>query len=165
MRDHARVNHPKGLRVAVLSCGDLGVEVAAALRALPGVSSVALLTAPYARRRLSVAEKVRRVYRTQGPLGLLAVLAAKLGVGRRSFDSVQREPPQPSLPPPDVPHYRFPDLHDAACLAALARFRPDLGVVAGTYVLRESVFAIPRLGSINLHSDKAPEYRGAAPAF
>jgi peptidoglycan/xylan/chitin deacetylase (PgdA/CDA1 family)/folate-dependent phosphoribosylglycinamide formyltransferase PurN len=165
LRDHARVNHPNGLRVAVLSCGDLGAEVAAALRALPGVSAVALVTAPYARRRLSVADKVRRVYRTQGPLGLLAVLAAKLGAGRRSFESVQREPPQPSLPPADVPHYQFPDLHDAACLAALARFRPDLGVVAGTYVLRESVFAIPRLGSINLHSGRAPEYRGAAPAF
>ena len=146
------MNRPNGLRVAVLSCGDLGAEVAAALRALPGVSSVALLTAPYARRRLSVAEKVRRVYRTQGSLGLLAVLAAKLGAGRRSFEPDQREAPPPLAPPPDVPHYQFPDLHDAECLAALARFRPDLGVVAGTYVLRESVFAIPRLGSINLHS-------------
>jgi methionyl-tRNA formyltransferase len=43
--------------------------------------------------------------------------------------------------------------------------KADLGVVAGTYILRESVFALPRLGSINLHSGKAPEYRGAAPAF
>lgn len=163
MREYARVNHPNGLRVAVLSCGDLGAEVAAALRALPGVSAVALVTAPYAHRRLSVAEKVRRVYRSQGPLGLLAVLAAKLGARRRSFEPLQREPSPPA--PPDVPHYQFPDLHDAGCLAALARFRPDLGVVAGTYVLRESVFAIPRLGSINLHSGKAPEYRGAAPAF
>ena len=38
-------------------------------------------------------------------------------------------------------------------------------MVAGTYVLQESVFSIPRLGSINLHSGKAPEYRGAAPGF
>lgn len=47
----------------------------------------------------------------------------------------------------------------------LREFAPDLGVVAGTYVLKDAVFSIPRLGSINLHSGKAPEYRGAAPAF
>jgi methionyl-tRNA formyltransferase len=38
-------------------------------------------------------------------------------------------------------------------------------VVAGTYILRDGVFDIPRYGSINLHSGKTPEYRGAAPAF
>jgi methionyl-tRNA formyltransferase len=38
-------------------------------------------------------------------------------------------------------------------------------VVAGTYILGETVFTIPRLGSVNLHSGKAPEYRGAAPGF
>lgn len=42
---------------------------------------------------------------------------------------------------------------------------PDLGVVAGTYVLKPSVFTLPRLGSINLHTGKTPEYRGSAPAF
>jgi peptidoglycan/xylan/chitin deacetylase (PgdA/CDA1 family) len=31
--------------------------------------------------------------------------------------------------------------------------------------LRDGVFDIPRYGSINLHSGKTPEYRGAAPAF
>ena len=31
--------------------------------------------------------------------------------------------------------------------------------------LREAVIATPRLGSINIHCGKAPEYRGSAPAF
>ncbi|HZH33313.1 MAG TPA: formyltransferase family protein, partial [Pyrinomonadaceae bacterium] len=41
----------------------------------------------------------------------------------------------------------------------------DLGVVYGTNIIRESVFSVPRLGSINLHQGLAPLYRGSAPVF
>jgi methionyl-tRNA formyltransferase len=144
--------------VAVLSCGDLGDAVARELAGVPGVEQVVVVTAPYARRRPSFVAKVRAVYRTQGPPGLLAVLAAKLRNGRR------RPPPAPA-PTPDPGAHHFRDFHAPECLAMLRDFAPDLGVVAGTYILQETVFSIPRLGSINLHSGKAPEYRGAAPAF
>ncbi len=151
---------PTGLRVAVLSCGDLGDAVARALGRVSGVGRVVLVTAPYVRKPLSLAGKVRNVYRTQGPGGLFAVLAAKLGGSREPS-------PQPGSGGAEsgVEHHHFSDLHDPACLATLRTFEPDLGVVAGTYILKEAVFSIPRLGSINLHSGKAPEYRGAAPAF
>ena len=151
-----------GFRVAVLSCGDLGAEVARELVRLPGVAAVTLVTAPYARIRLSLMGRVRRVYRAQGLPGLIRVAATRLRPRRPRPAPADPAPPPP---PPGVAHHHFPDLHDPACLAALRRFAPDLGVVAGTYILKESVFAIPRLGSINLHSGKAPEYRGAAPGF
>jgi len=153
-------HRPAGLRVVVLSCGDLGAVVARALSHEPAVAAVALVTAPYARKRLSLIGKVRHVLRTQGPAGLFVVVAAKL---RR-----RRPHPAPDGGPPvaaDVERYHVRDFHDPECLAILRRLAPDLGVVAGTYVLKESVFSIPRLGSINLHSGKAPEYRGAAPGF
>ena len=41
----------------------------------------------------------------------------------------------------------------------------DLGVIYGTNIVRESVFRIPRLGSINLHQGLAPFYRGGPPVF
>ena len=41
----------------------------------------------------------------------------------------------------------------------------DLGVIYGTNIIRESVFRIPRLGSINLHQGLAPFYRGGPPVF
>lgn len=151
---------PGGLRVAVLSCGDLGDAVARELDHVPGVERVALLTAPYVRRPLSLVGKIRQVYRTQGPAGLFAVLAAKLWS--------THAPPSQNTDRGDagaVERHHFRDFHDPDCLATLRAFEPDLGVVAGTYILKESVFSIPRLGSINLHSGKAPEYRGAAPAF
>ena len=154
-----------GLRVAVLSCGDLGAAVARELVRLPGVAAVTLATAPYSRTHLSVMGKIRRVYRTQGLPGLLGVAAARLRP-RRARPLSDRAAPPPSDPlPPGVERHHFPDLHHPQCLETLRRFAPDLGVVAGTYILKESVFAIPRLGSINLHSGKAPEYRGAAPGF
>ncbi len=61
-------------------------------------------------------------------------------------------------------HY-FGDFHSEECLDRVRRLAPDLGVVAGTAALSEVLFAIPRLGSINLHIGKAPEYRSAAPGF
>ncbi len=42
---------------------------------------------------------------------------------------------------------------------------PDLGVVVGTHVLHRDLFAIPRLGCVNLHLGAAPEFRGSSPAF
>jgi methionyl-tRNA formyltransferase len=59
----------------------------------------------------------------------------------------------------------FDDFHAEDCLAAVKKLNADLGVVDGTYILKEAIFSLPRLGSINIHCGKVPEYRGAPPAF
>jgi methionyl-tRNA formyltransferase len=66
---------------------------------------------------------------------------------------------------PEVERFDVTDFHSPESLSIIAALRPDLAVLAGTYILKESVFALPKDGSINLHSGKVPEYRGAAPAF
>jgi len=49
-------------------------------------------------------------------------------------------------------------------VAALRRFKPDLGVVvAYGHVLRQQVLDIPRLGMLNVHASLLPKLRGAAP--
>jgi len=50
-------------------------------------------------------------------------------------------------------------------LDVLRDLAPDLMMVDGTYVLAESVFSIPRLGTINLHCGYLPDYKGSPPAF
>jgi methionyl-tRNA formyltransferase len=45
----------------------------------------------------------------------------------------------------------------------LGSYQPDLNVVVAFRILPEAVFALPRLGSVNLHASLLPEYRGAAP--
>jgi methionyl-tRNA formyltransferase len=55
-------------------------------------------------------------------------------------------------------------LNEPEFLAALKDFAADLGIVAAYgKILSETVLAIPRLGSINVHASLLPRYRGAAP--
>jgi methionyl-tRNA formyltransferase len=46
---------------------------------------------------------------------------------------------------------------------SLASYEADLFVVVAFRILPESLFALPRLGSINIHASLLPKYRGAAP--
>jgi folate-dependent phosphoribosylglycinamide formyltransferase PurN len=148
------------LRVVVLTCGELGIEVANALARGAGVTVVAVMAAPWPVRQMSVRMKVQHVIRTKGWRGLLGVAIAKL---------LPTPTPSPAAAAaslePGIPYNRVSDFHATDSLEAVRRLKPDIGVLAGTYILRQSVFAIPRLGSINLHTGKAPEYRGATPAF
>lgn len=153
------------LSVVVLSCGDLGTEVAARLRDARGICSVTLITTPYKQKPLTFTRKLRHVHRMEGWPGLASAVAGKLLAPIRSGPSASSGDGGVNGLDPTIPHHRFDDFHDPACIRTLRELEPDLGVVAGTYILKESVFSVPRLGSINLHSGKVPEYRGAAPAF
>jgi len=55
------------------------------------------------------------------------------------------------------------DLHSDESLAFVREFRPNLGVVFGTKILKPALYEIPRLGSINVHKKKVPDYRGGGP--
>ncbi|HEX9959128.1 MAG TPA: methionyl-tRNA formyltransferase [Fibrella sp.] len=54
-------------------------------------------------------------------------------------------------------------LRDPAFLAELANYNADLQVVVAFRMLPEAVWAMPRIGTFNLHASKLPQYRGAAP--
>ena len=54
-------------------------------------------------------------------------------------------------------------LRDEAFLAELRALEPDLGVVIAFRMLPEVVWAMPKLGTFNLHASLLPQYRGAAP--
>lgn len=48
-------------------------------------------------------------------------------------------------------------------LEALRAWQPDLGIVIAFRMLPEMVWALPPLGTFNLHASLLPHYRGAAP--
>lgn len=54
-------------------------------------------------------------------------------------------------------------LRDPAFLQALSAWRADLQVVVAFRMLPEVVWAMPPLGTFNLHASLLPQYRGAAP--
>ncbi len=57
------------------------------------------------------------------------------------------------------------DYHLDEAIALLKAADADLGILYGTNIVRESVFGIPRLGSINIHQGLAPLYRGGPTVF
>ncbi len=54
-------------------------------------------------------------------------------------------------------------LRDEAFIEALREWRADLMIVIAFRMLPEVVWAMPRLGTFNLHASLLPDYRGAAP--
>jgi folate-dependent phosphoribosylglycinamide formyltransferase PurN len=151
-------------RTIVLSCGDLGVKVANALSSDGASEVVGLVIAPYAGRARTLPARFRHVIRRQGWLGLLAVIGGKIESVTKLRDPCDGVRSGLALAP-GIERIDVRDFHAPESLSVIEALRPDLAVIAGTYILKESVFALPRHGSINLHSGKVPEFRGAAPAF
>jgi len=55
------------------------------------------------------------------------------------------------------------NLKDPAFQKQLEELQPDLQIVVAFRMLPESVWALPPLGTFNLHASLLPQYRGAAP--
>ena len=151
------------LRVVLFTSSLMGLEVADAVAALGEVRSLDIVTTSLPRPGTAL-ERLRKTYRYFGPPGVLASVRARLP---RPISP----PPAPSLVEaagrrrPFAGHRHYADLHAPECLAHVRSLRPDLGIVFACYRLRASLFAIPRLGTLNLHLGKAPEFRGSSPGF
>lgn len=65
----------------------------------------------------------------------------------------------------NIPFFKVENFHYAATLDLIRRTNAELGILYGTNIIRESVFSIPRRGSINLHQGLAPFYRGGPTVF
>lgn len=151
------------LDVVLFTSNLMGVEVAATVAALDEVRSLHVVSTSLPRLP-SRLQRLRRTYQYYGPAGLLRLVRARL--------------PRPLAPRPApgiadaiaqrVPsavHAHYPDLHAPECLAHVRALRPDLGIVFACYRLQRSLFSIPRLGTLNLHLGKAPDFRGSSPGF
>lgn len=55
------------------------------------------------------------------------------------------------------------NMKDTAFLDELSRFRPDLQIVIAFRMMPKQVWALPPMGTFNLHASMLPQYRGAAP--
>ncbi len=151
------------LDVVLFTSSLMGVELAAAVARLEEVRSLHVVTTVLPRPGTMLA-RARKTYRYYGPAGLLASIRARL-------PRLLAPRPAPRLAEelarrvPSAVHLHYPDLHAPECLACIRELRPDLGLVFACYRLRRSLFAIPRLGSLNLHLGRAPEFRGSSPGF
>lgn len=65
----------------------------------------------------------------------------------------------------NIPFFKVENFHHAATLDLIRQTNAELGILYGTNIIKESVFSIPGLGSINLHQGLAPFYRGGPTVF
>jgi folate-dependent phosphoribosylglycinamide formyltransferase PurN len=58
-----------------------------------------------------------------------------------------------------------PDIHAPDVLEYVRSLDPDLGLIYGSPILRQELFAIPRLGTLGIHHGTLPAYRGRKTTF
>ena len=170
------------LRVAVLT----GVDTAATRQCIDlllASSHVEIVGVFHDRGAIALRPRLRRMWRRARLEGVLAYVtrrAAELPASllrhleRRTVDVLAvRRSAFPGSPTSladlcqrrGIPFVSVESLNSARGREQLAKTRPELGVVIGTRILAHETFSIPRLGSVNLHKGKVPDYRGQPPGF
>ena len=81
----------------------------------------------------------------------------------RHHDVLQSSPVKKFATEKDIPVLQPEKLRDEAFLAELKALKPDLQIVVAFRMLPQVVWALPPLGTFNLHAALLPQYRGAAP--
>ena len=81
----------------------------------------------------------------------------------RHHDVLQASPVKKFAQEKGIPVLQPEKLRDEAFLAELKALKPDLQIVVAFRMLPQVVWALPPLGTFNLHAALLPQYRGAAP--
>jgi folate-dependent phosphoribosylglycinamide formyltransferase PurN len=121
--------------------------------------------------RRSLREKIARSLRYDGYRATAAKFAGKLLGLSGAYDeginalAESRDRLRDLAGERCIPIHFVPNYHSEHSIALMQAADADLGVVLGTNILKEAVFSIPRLGSINLHQGLAPLYRGGPSIF
>ncbi|HZM86282.1 MAG TPA: formyltransferase family protein [Blastocatellia bacterium] len=158
------------LRVIVLSHGGCELAVKRLLE-LERVELAGIFVETDILRRRSLRERVVRSIRYDGLFGTISKPVRKvLGMGGVYDEgiraiSLSRDHLREIAEENRTPLHFVANYHSDESIKLLNSAGADLGVVLGTNILKESVFTIPRLGSINLHQGLAPYYRGGPSIF
>lgn len=132
------------------------------LAELPEVELAGIFIETSAPASRSLTEKLRRSLKYDG----VAATARKfLRLNRRGNGAVAPDRTRDAAKERKIPVYEVVDLHSEDAIDLLGSADADLAVIFGTNIIKESVFSIPKLGSINLHQGLAPFYRGGPPVF
>lgn len=141
-----------------------GWAMAAALHARFGEGFVGVLGID---RPLSRRQKVRRVIRRIFKTSSLErrVQRIERALVREAEQVFQDTARAPSDWPSSIAVRLTANPNDTGSVAWMSEHQPDVIAVTGAPILRESVFTLPRLGTLNMHSSLLPDYRGTQAEF
>ncbi|MBP3775168.1 MAG: methionyl-tRNA formyltransferase [Bacteroidaceae bacterium] len=106
-------------------------------------------------------ESLRRLV-TEGYHVVGVVTMPDKAIGRHQ-NQLQPSPVKVYAKQAGIPVLQPQNLKEASFLEQLRAWRADLQIVVAFRMLPEAVWAMPRLGTFNLHASLLPQYRGAAP--
>jgi folate-dependent phosphoribosylglycinamide formyltransferase PurN len=158
------------LKVIVLTHGAAN-RLLELLSALERVEIAGVFVEAAAEPKRSLRQKIERSVRYDGYWATVKKFTAKLAGGetaggkdlqtlREKQNELEKFAAEMKIPLHRVENYHAPESLDLLKSAGA-----DLGILYGTNIIKESVFGIPRLGSINLHQGLAPFYRGGPTVF
>lgn len=161
------MNQPN-LRLLVLThgAGEFALE---RLMGLPSIEIAGIFVESKTEPQRSHLQKLRRSIRYDG-YGSTALKFARRLVRSRELEAVSTTEAtlhrlRKIAADHSLPIHSVSDYHSPESIEMMRAANADLGVLLGTNILRESVFKVPRLGSINLHQGLAPYYRGCPAIF
>jgi len=160
----------KKLKVVVLTHGGANrlLELVSASDKIE-IVGVFVETATEPQRNLK--QKLGRSIRYDGYLETAKKLSAKLfgaaSAGAEESKTIQERQNKLKDLADDlkIPLYEVKNYHTETAINLLRETDADLGILYGTNIIKEAVFSVPRLGSINLHQGLAPVYRGGPTVF
>ena len=106
-------------------------------------------------------EAVRRL--VEGGYNVVAVVTMPDKPVGRHQNRLQASPVKEYAVQRGLPVLQPERLKDEGFLAELRSYQADLQIVVAFRMLPEVVWAMPRLGTFNIHASLLPQYRGAAP--
>jgi methionyl-tRNA formyltransferase len=161
------MNTDRPLRVILLTHG--GAEEVLARLSFPEVKVVGVFVETDIVRHYGLSEKLKRSIRYDGYAATASKLLRKLTRSKEDYDLhavlESRNELEQIAREREIPFHLVTNYHHPESIELMKAYNADLGVIYGTNIIKESVFKIPRLGSINLHQGLAPYYRGGPPIF
>jgi methionyl-tRNA formyltransferase len=158
------------LKIAILTHGGAN-RLIELLSAAENVEIAGVFVETVTEPQRSFKQKLRRSIRYDGYLETLkkftAVITRKKTAGAEELKTVleKRDETEKCAAAHNIPLYKVENYHSEDAIKKLKETNADLGILFGTNIIRETVFSVPRLGSINLHQGLAPLYRGGPTVF
>jgi peptidoglycan/xylan/chitin deacetylase (PgdA/CDA1 family) len=176
MSTHEITGAPPARRIVVFT-GDLSFQVRKGIvlvdRAIDNVSWLVLVHSP---RRKRLPQLLRSQWLNLRRNGWRRIPELLAQAWRRVVGVKAAARPEPGSPGeefasaafesrPNVNVARVDDIHAPESLALVRDFGAQLGLALAAPILRRPLFALPPLGTLNLHKGRLPDYRGMPPAF
>ena len=132
----------------------------------PGVESVLIVHKAVSRKPAAVARRFWKNVRRHGWLFAPYRIGVLVGsLVSRLYRSVGITDEGTRTSAIEVRTLRTLDIHHPFVVESVQDWNPDLGISVGAPILKPALFEIPRLGTLNVHLGKVPEFRGAPPGF